>query len=80
MNLNRNSIGYEINCYFRRYFHEKLTKANGENRFEFYDLYKKMIETGICYLRAGDSKGTLLVIHGFERLNYVPKSAKPSGI
>lgn len=143
MNLGRNSIGYEINRDFRRYYHEKLTKANGESRFEFYednskndfeqplsalpykfvdvhqleskvdvktqtygskfeitdaerkknnaflktadnekeatvmvnharpDLYKKMIETGICYLRAGDSKGSLLVTPGFERLNYV---------
>ena len=35
------------------------------------ELYKKMIETGICYLRAGDSKGSLLVTPGFERLNYV---------
>lgn len=35
------------------------------------DLYKRMIETGICYLRAGDSKGSLLVTPGFERLNYV---------
>ncbi len=35
------------------------------------DLYKKMIETGICCLRAGDSKGSLLVSPGFERLNYV---------
>lgn len=35
------------------------------------DLYKKMTETGICYLRAGDSKGSLLVTPGFERLNYV---------
>lgn len=35
------------------------------------DLYKKMIETGICYLRAGDSKGSLLVTPGFERLHYV---------
>lgn len=35
------------------------------------DLYKKMIETGICYLRAGDSKGSLLVTPGFERLAYV---------
>ena len=142
-NLNRNSIGYEINRDFRRYFHEKLTKPNGESRFEFYednckidyeqllstlpyrfvdvhqlenkvdvksqtygskfvitdserkkndvflktenveidttvivnharpDLYNKMIETGICYLRAGDSKGSLLVKPGFERLSYV---------
>ena len=35
------------------------------------DLRKKMIETGICYLRAGDSKGSLLVTPGFERLQYV---------
>ena len=143
MNLGRNSVGYEINRDFRRYYHEKLIKANRESRFEFYednrkndteqllsalpyrfvdvhqleckvdakthtygskfeitdtekeknnaflktadsekgamvmvnharpDLYRKMIETGICYLRAGDSKGSLLVTPGFERLNYV---------
>ncbi len=35
------------------------------------DLYRKMIEKGICYLRAGDSKGSLLVTPGFERLQYV---------
>lgn len=35
------------------------------------DLYGKMLETGICYLRAGDSKGSLLVTPGFERLQYV---------
>lgn len=35
------------------------------------DLYNKMIETGICYLRAGDSKGSLLVKSGFERIQYV---------
>ena len=35
------------------------------------ELYKKMIETGICYLRAGDTKGSLLVTPGFERLAYV---------
>lgn len=34
-------------------------------------LYRKMIETGICYLRAGDSKGSLLVTPGFERMQYV---------
>ena len=34
-------------------------------------LYNKMIETGICYLRAGDSKGSLLVKPGFERVQYV---------
>lgn len=35
------------------------------------DLKKKMIETGICYLRAGDSKGSLCITPGFERLSYV---------
>ena len=35
------------------------------------ELYRKMLETGICYLRAGDSKGSLLVTPGFERLQYV---------
>ena len=35
------------------------------------DLRKKMIETGICYLRAGDSNGSLLITPGFERLQYV---------
>ncbi|HOU69751.1 MAG TPA: site-specific DNA-methyltransferase [Paludibacteraceae bacterium] len=34
-------------------------------------LREKMIEQGICYLRAGDSKGSLLVKPGFERLQYV---------
>lgn len=35
------------------------------------ELKKKMIETGICYLRAGDSKGSLFVTPGFERMQYV---------
>jgi len=33
--------------------------------------YQLMLETGLCYLRAGDSKGSLLVQKGFERLGYV---------
>ncbi len=32
---------------------------------------ERMIEKGICYLRAGDTQGSLLVKPGFERLNYV---------
>ena len=32
---------------------------------------KLMIEKGICYLRAGDSKGSLTVSPGFERMQYV---------
>lgn len=35
------------------------------------ELRLTMIEKGICYLRAGDSKGSLLVTPGFERLQYV---------
>lgn len=35
------------------------------------DLKAKMIEQGICYMRAGDTKGSLLVKPGFERLQYV---------
>lgn len=30
-----------------------------------------MLEKGICYLRVGDSKGSLLVKPGFERLQYI---------
>lgn len=33
--------------------------------------YQLMIEKGLCYLRAGDTKGSLLVQKGFERLGYV---------
>lgn len=35
------------------------------------DLKDKMIKTGICYLRAGDSNGSLCVAPGFERMQYV---------
>lgn len=31
----------------------------------------KMIETGICYLRAGESNGSLQITPGFERMRYV---------
>jgi len=143
MKLGRNSVGYEINREFRRYYHEKMTKETANSHFEFFEddgvvdlrrlsellpykfsdtlklerqvdvkaqtygskfevteseqkknrrylklcvkesgatvlvnharpeLRKKMIEKGICYLRAGDSKGSLLVTPGFERLGYV---------
>ena len=33
--------------------------------------YELMLQKGFCYLRAGDSKGSLLVQKGFERLGYV---------
>lgn len=35
------------------------------------ELREKMIETGICYMRAGDSKGSLQVASGFERMKYL---------
>lgn len=35
------------------------------------DLRKLMIQKGICYLRAGTSKGSVLVTPGFERMQYV---------
>ncbi len=35
------------------------------------ETMKLMIEKGICYLRAGDSQGSLLVKPGFDRLKYV---------
>ena len=35
------------------------------------DLRLLMIEKGICYLRAGDSQGSLQVTPGFERMNYL---------
>lgn len=34
-------------------------------------LYNQMIQTGICYLRAGDSQGSILIRPGFEHLEYV---------
>ena len=34
-------------------------------------LHKLMIDKGICYLRAGDKRGSLLVKPGFERMQYV---------
>lgn len=35
------------------------------------ELHKSMIEKGITYMRAGDSKGSVLVTPGFERMGYV---------
>lgn len=34
-------------------------------------LKELMIDKGICYLRAGDSKGSVLVTPGFERMQYI---------
>lgn len=35
------------------------------------DLRELMIQKGICYLRAGTSRGSVLVTPGFERMQYV---------
>lgn len=35
------------------------------------ELKAKMIELGICYVRVGDSKGSVLVTYGFERMQYL---------
>lgn len=35
------------------------------------DTHHLMIEKGICYLRSGDSKGSVLIKPGFENLQYV---------
>lgn len=35
------------------------------------DLKQRMIKTGICYTRIGESKGSILVTYGFQRLQYV---------
>lgn len=58
---------------------EKILKKMSENPEEVMvmvnharpELKAKMIETGICYLRAGNSKGSLCVTPGFERLQYL---------
>ena len=58
---------------------EKMLEKMSENPEEVtvmvnhasLELKSKMIETGICYLRAGDSNGSLCVVPGFERMQYV---------
>lgn len=149
-NLNRNSVGYEINKNFMQFYKEKVVLSNGNvnavfntnedciafdiemaldslpyrfvdvhkfdklvdvkqntygNKFETdnsvltnesdlfspnadkeakdveepmvivnharRELRQLMIQKGICYLRAGDTKGSVLVQPGFERLQYV---------
>ena len=35
------------------------------------DLKEQMIKKGICYTRVGESKGSVLVTYGFERMQYV---------
>ena len=58
---------------------EKILRKISENPEEVMvmvnharkDLKAKMIEKGICYLRAGNSKGSLCVTPGFERMQYL---------
>lgn len=47
---------------------EETTVLVNHARLKDYDL---MLKNGICYLRAGDSKGSLLVKKGFDRLGYI---------
>lgn len=35
------------------------------------ELKAQMIKTGICYTRIGETKGSLLVTNGFERMQYI---------
>lgn len=47
---------------------EEVTVLVNHARKETKD---KMVETGICYLRAGDSQGSICVTPGFERMEYL---------
>lgn len=58
---------------------EKMLKKMSENPEEVTvlvnharpDTRRLMIEKGICYMRAGESEGSLQVTPGFERMRYV---------
>ena len=56
-------------------FREKMSENPDESMVMVNHVRKelkdKMIEKGLCYLRTGESKGSLLVVPGFERLQYV---------
>ena len=57
----------------------KMQKMIAENPYEITvivnhakpDTKAKMIDNGICYLRAGETDGSLCVTPGFERMGYV---------
>lgn len=57
----------------------KMLKRMSENPQEIQvlvnhahaELLNIMIEKGICYMRAGNAKGSILVTPGFERMGYV---------
>ena len=55
---------------------KRLISANPEETMVLVnharqETREKMIETGICYLRAGESKGSLCITPGFEGMEYV---------
>lgn len=56
-------------------FRRKMSEINKEDTVLVNHVDKLtrllMIEKGICYLRAGESKGSLQVTPGFERMKYV---------
>lgn len=56
-------------------FRRKMSESNQEDfvlvNHANPETRRLMIEKGICYLRAGDSKGSLQVTPGFERMKYV---------
>lgn len=63
------------NPYFAQKIYEHMSESPEEVQVIVNharpELLKKMIEKGICFLRAGDSKGSVLVTPGFERAGYV---------
>ena len=66
----------EINNSIRAIELQKLISENPEETMVLVnharkETREKMIETGICYLRAGESQGSLCITPGFERMKYV---------
>ena len=66
----------EINNPIRAIELQKLMSENPEETMVLVnharkETREKMIETGICYLRAGASQGSLCITPGFERMKYV---------
>ena len=66
----------EINNPIRGNELQKLMSENPEETMVLVnharkETREKMIETGICYLRAGESHGSLCITPGFERMKYL---------
>ncbi len=66
----------EINNPIRGNELQKLMSENPEETMVLVnharkETMEKMIETGICYLRAGESHGSLCITPGFERMKYL---------